>query len=295
VTLIISVGVYLFGIGVPETYARQIIRTRAKRTGVPHKLMPALSGVTVSQMAYFTVVQPLKMVTEPIVILSTLYLGFTFGVLFQFFILVPVVLTGTYKFTIQQDGLAFTAAIVGSLVSYATSAILDRITYPRAAKKSNSSMPPIEYRMFPALCGSIAIPASLFWIGWTAKPTIMWPSPVLGTFLYVWGSMSVLISFVSYLFDAYPPAGTLSALTIAASFRIICAGVFPLFIIQMAMKLTGAWAMSTFAFIAIGLGPAPWLVWWFGAKWRMASKYNAMMAKAPMDEPHVAMTGAGMA
>ena len=40
------------------------------------------------------------------------------------------------------------------------------------------------------------------------------------------------ISLISYLFDAYPAAGTLSGLTAAACFRIAMAGVVPLVIIQ---------------------------------------------------------------
>ena len=37
---------------------------------------------------------------------------------------------------------------------------------------------------------------------------------------------------MAYLFDAYPPRGTLSALTAAASFRVVMAGLIPLVIIQ---------------------------------------------------------------
>jgi DHA1 family multidrug resistance protein-like MFS transporter len=299
VTLMIAVGVYLFGIGVPETYGREIVRARARRHGRPHNLPKALSGITFFEKTHVTCLQPLKQITEPIVILSTIYLGFTFGVLFQFFISVPVVLSSVYNFTIQQVGLAFIAAIVGSLLAFVTSTALDYIAYPRAASKAKTQNPPIEYRMLPSLFGSIAIPTSLFWIGWTAKPEIMWPSPVLGTFLYVWGSMSVLISFIGYLFDAYPPAGTLSALTIAAVFRIICAGVFPLFIIQMITNLTGAWAMSTFGFIAAAMIPIPWAIWWFGERLRKASKYNRdsvmMMSNGAMGEEGRSEMGSAMA
>lgn len=179
----------------PETYPRAIMRTRAKRRGVPHGLPPARSGETIPAMLQVTVVQPLKMlVTEPIVIMITLYLGLNFGVLFQFFISVPAVLSEVYSFTMQEIALAFNAAIVGALAAAVTSILLDRISYPRALKKAMDDHVDIEYRLLPALIGSLGIVASLYWIGWTAKPTIMWPSPVLGTALYVWGNMSVLVS-----------------------------------------------------------------------------------------------------
>jgi len=36
------------------------------------------------------------------------------------------------------------------------------------------------------------------------------------------------MSITPYLYDAYPLAGTLSALTAAACFRLVCAGLLPL-------------------------------------------------------------------
>ncbi len=86
---------FLFGVGMPETYARQIVRTRAKRAGQPHNLPKAESGVTLGEMARVTIIDPLIMlVSEPIVIMSALLLGANFGFLFQWFITVPVPLGG---------------------------------------------------------------------------------------------------------------------------------------------------------------------------------------------------------
>lgn len=196
VTLMLGLAVYLFGIGVPETYGRDIVRRRAKRDGVEHDLEEADSGVTVGQMMHITIFTPLKMlVTEPIVILMSVYLALNFAVLFQFFITVPIALSGTYNFSIQQVGLAFIAAIVGVSLAAVTTVILDRVTAPGAVKKSMETMTMhIEYRLYPAMIGCFFMPGSLFWIGWTVKPSISWASPVLGTMLYVWGSALVLVS-----------------------------------------------------------------------------------------------------
>ncbi|KAI9871535.1 MAG: hypothetical protein M1830_002778, partial [Pleopsidium flavum] len=234
VTLMLALAAYLLGIGLPETYPRAIMRRRAKRRGLPPpQLVEAGSGVTLRDMLLVTVLTPLKMlVTEPIVVGTSLYLGFNFAVIFSFFISIPVVLEATYGFDIQQVGLAFIAAIAGSLLAAATSVILDRLVFPRLLKKSHNGIVDIEYRLYPAMMGGFGITISLFWIAWTASPNIKWPSPVLGTLLYVWGNMSVLISGVSYLFDAYPPRGTLSALTAAASFRLTLAAALPLVILQ---------------------------------------------------------------
>ena len=134
------------------------------------------------------------LVTEPIVIGISLYLGFNFAVLFSFFVAIPVVLKLTYNFDVQQAGLAFIAAIVGSFLAAATSIIIDRIIFRRNMKRNPNGMADLEYRLIPAMIGGFGILISLFWIAWTAKPNIRYPSPVLGTLLYVWGNMSVLVS-----------------------------------------------------------------------------------------------------
>lgn len=195
VTLMIGLAAYLLGIGVPETYAREIVRRRAKRHGVRHHLSLAESGVTLSQMAQIIILIPLKMlVTEPIVILISLYLALNFAVQFQFFTTVPIALSGVYNFSIQQVGLAFIAAIVGTILAVLTIVVLERIAAPRTEDKVMEFLDTkLEKRLYPAMIGCIFMPASLFWIGWTAKPSVSWASPVVGTLFYVWGSALVLV------------------------------------------------------------------------------------------------------
>jgi MFS transporter, DHA1 family, multidrug resistance protein len=204
---------FLFGIGMPETYPREIIRARARRAGKPHNLSKAESGVTLPEMAKVTIIDPLIMlVSEPIVIMSSLLLGANFGFLFQWFITVPVALESTYNFTIQRVGLAFTAAYGGTALALVTAVVLEMFFYTR--ERSNEKMgmtmvPNIENRLYPAMIGAPLIMASLFWIANTAKPTVNYVVPIVGVGVYVWGSMSVIIGVVAYLFDAYPAKGTL--------------------------------------------------------------------------------------
>lgn len=180
----------------PETYNRSLLRRRAARLGLaPPKLLSAQSGVTLNDMSRVTFFTPLKMLfTEPIVALLSVYMAFNFAVLFQWFIAVPAVLHLVYNFTVQQAGLAFIAAILGSFLAAVTSVLLDKLTYSRMSKKHHDGMIPIEYRLFPAMIGGFLMTASLFWIGWTAKPEISFASPIVGTVFYVWGSMLTLVS-----------------------------------------------------------------------------------------------------
>lgn len=138
-----------------------------------------------------------------------------------------------------------------------------------------ANMAPIEYRLIPAMVGSLGMVGSLFWIGFTAKPSIHYAVPIVGTGVYVWSSMSILTALVSYIFDAYPAKGTLSALTLMATTRIIFAAWLPLVIIQMIMGLQGQWAYSVFGFIAIAMVAVPVILFLFGSRLRARSRYSS--------------------
>ncbi len=80
----IAFAAYLLGIGIPETYPREILRSRARRLGHSIQLAKAESGVTVAEMAQTTIFTPLAMaVSEPVVAMVTLYLALNYAVLFQ--------------------------------------------------------------------------------------------------------------------------------------------------------------------------------------------------------------------
>lgn len=270
---------FLFAVGMPETYPREIQRRVARREGKPHNLPPAPSGVTMSQMARLTVVDPVRMlVSDPITILFTLQVTLAFGQVFQWFISVPTVLHLAYKFTPGQAGLAFISAIGAIPFAVATCAGIEAISFPRTMKKAAGKMIDIEYRLLPAFLGGMLQAASLFWIGWTAGVS-KWPGvPIIGTWMFVWGNLIIIISYVSYIFDAYPSQGTLSSLTIGAVARILFAASTPLFIIQMITKLGGNVTYSIWGGISAGFIGITVILYLFGASLRATTKFNRTIA-----------------
>ena len=187
----------------------------------------------------------------------------------------PAVLALTYNFTLHQAGLAFIAAIVGALLSTLTSSMIEGFTNRQSGCTDMRTMAPIEHRLITAMAGSLGMVASLFWIGWTAMPTTHYIVPIIGTGVYVWSSMSILTGLVSYIFDAYPAKGTLSALTLMASMRILFAAWLPLVIIQMIMGIQGSWAFSVFGFIAVAMITVPLFLFKFGPTLRARSRHSA--------------------
>jgi uncharacterized membrane protein len=186
--------VFLFGIGMPETYGREIQRRRNKARGLAPPPQPlAESGVTISQMVKITVINPLKQaVLEPIVVMISFTLALNWAVTFQWFITVPVVLQTVYGFSPQRAGLAFTGAIGG-----ATLAALCTIVIEQAIFKACNTTMAIEKRLIPAMYGGVLITGSIFWVGWTADPKIHYLSPIFGTAVFIWGGLSVLVSVIT--------------------------------------------------------------------------------------------------
>ena len=82
--------VFAFGIGMPETYGREIARRRNRARGLPPPAQPlAESGVTIGQMVTVTVVNPLKQLfLEPLVAMVCFALALDWAVTFQWFITV---------------------------------------------------------------------------------------------------------------------------------------------------------------------------------------------------------------
>ncbi|KAJ4004825.1 hypothetical protein NW766_011559 [Fusarium irregulare] len=280
VTLMFGCAALAFGSFMPETYNREILRTRIRfnRSGI--KLPCAQSGVTQAEMARITFLTPIKMLFfEPLVTLISLYLGLNFAVVFQWFISVPIALAGNYNFDVSDSGLAFISAVVGVILA-ALSCILIEALLSSSAKKN---MDHIEKRLIPAMFGAILATGSLFWVAYTAKPSIHHLAPISGTGVYVWGNAMILISFISYLFDAYPPAGTLSGLTTAACFRLACAGVVPIFLPDMLTNLMGDWTFSLFGIISGVMGTFPFVLYWFGPGWRKGSRYVAKWKSIPSE------------
>jgi MFS transporter, DHA1 family, multidrug resistance protein len=172
-------------------------------------------------------------------------------------------------------GLAFTSALGGTALALVMSVVLDMVFYTRGVNKKMGMVPNIGYRLYPAMIGAPLMIAALFWVGNTAKPPVNYVVPIVGTAVYVWGSISVLIGLIAYLFDAYPPRGTLEALSAAACFRIALAGIIPLVVIQSFMQATPKWTLGALGFVGFALIPVPYVLFFFGQRMRERSRYNA--------------------
>ena len=250
--LFLLVPVYLYSLGMKETYKKIILQKRAKRLGIapPAKVGP--SGLAaVKFLITVTLFRPIKMIfVEPIVFFFSLYTGFNFSVLFGFFDAFPLVFQGVYHFNTGFSGLTFLGIGFGCCLAVATAIIVNRVLYRkeymRSQKDGRGGLVAPEHRLYSAMIGSFGLPVGLFWFAWTSRKGVHWISPVLATVPFAWGNLCVFHSAALYLVDTYGPLNGASALAANGLVRYIAGAAFPLFTVQSKLRvlLVSLWRLQ---------------------------------------------------
>jgi hypothetical protein len=127
---------------------------------------------------------------EPIVILVALYLTVIYIVLFTFLDGYTYIFEETYGISQGLTGLCFLGIIIGLFGASALVPIIYKWAkrdLQKIREKGGDRLPP-EFRLwYSMLGGSFAIPISLFWMGWTARPDISIWSPLAASVLFGYG------------------------------------------------------------------------------------------------------------
>ncbi|KAL4978973.1 major facilitator superfamily domain-containing protein [Aspergillus desertorum] len=230
--------------------------------------------------------RPLKMlITEPILLLVSLYISFVYGLMYALLGAYPVVFQQVYGMNIGVGGLAFVGLIIGELVGGAY--VLTLQGSYRRKLDANHGQPIPEWRLTPAIVGSVAFSAGLFWFGWCGyRDDIHWMAPVASGVLTGLGIFCIFLQCFNYLVDCYP---TLAASTIAANtiLRSALGCAFPLFSRQMMENLGVQWAGTLLGCIAAAMIPIPVLFRMYGPWLRQKSKLACASVYNPQKKGEV--------
>jgi MFS family permease len=168
----------------PETRGSVILRRRVKKLQQQTGDMTLVavgdeSRATITTLIKISTTRPLMLLfTEHIVFWFSLWVGFTWGILYLFLNTIDQVMVASHGFTTEQVGLAFIGVVVGGLIGFATSPIQDWF-YSRAAKKAGGDARP-EARLLFSCGGTLMFASGLFWFGWSSGPNVHWIVPILG-------------------------------------------------------------------------------------------------------------------
>ncbi|KAJ4515578.1 GTPase-activating protein [Exophiala dermatitidis] len=262
----------------PETSSANILYRRTMRlrrlTGNDKLICePQLIGEQMSgkDIVMMILVRPFTLsFTEPMVFLLNMYIALIYGLLYIWFESFPIVFSGIYGFSLGMEGLAFMGIFVGVLITLPPF-VWYQMKYIEPKFNDKGDLVP-EWRLPPAFVGAFAIPICLFWFGWSARPDIHWIMPIIGTAFFSIGAFLMFNSVLNYLADAYPDYAA-SVLAGNDLFRSSVGAGFPLFATAMYKNLGVNWASSTLAFLSIAFIPIPFLLFKYGERLRMLSKY----------------------
>ncbi|KAB8226885.1 hypothetical protein ETB97_004438 [Aspergillus alliaceus] len=265
--LAIAIGVMTIGCAVfyRESYAPVILRRKTERlrkeTGNPN-LYSARGDTKITKALFATALaRPMKLLfRSPIVFLLSLFAAVTYGYLYLMFTTLTPIFKNTYSFSSGLAGLAYLGFGIGSLLGLGICGVVsNRIA---ASHTARGCFRP-ESRLPPMLFGSWAIPAGLFWYGWSAQAHTHWIVPILGTGLFAIGLMVVFMASNTYLVDSYL-AHAASVTAAATVLRSLVGAVLPLAGPSMYDALGLGWGNSLLAFIALVMCVCPVLFWKYG-------------------------------
>ncbi|KAH7347591.1 polyamine transporter 2 [Plectosphaerella cucumerina] len=279
-TLIMFAGVsFLAALLGRETYHPVLERRRAKKLGLSIEDRPPL-GKRMGLFFSIALIRPVHMLfTEPIVSFICLYVACEFATLFAFFAGVPYVFTRVYHFSMEEQGLVFISIIIGCLLGAVTIILLTVLFYLPQVKNYPPHKVPPEYRLYPAMIGSVGPIIGMFMFGWTAREDISWAVPAFAIIPFAWGNLCIFVSTVQYMVDTYTGPTVASGASANGLARYLAAGILPLFTVQMYRALGIPWAASLLGFIALALAPVPWVLFKWGKVIRSKSRYETVLTE----------------
>ncbi|KAK5991424.1 putative MFS-type transporter [Cladobotryum mycophilum] len=268
--LIVAGITFILGLFIPETFGPILLSRRAKQLRRQSQsiniLAPRdLENVDISEFVTVVFTRPLRMIAfEPIVTSTCAYMALVHGIFYLSFQAFPIIFQDMYGLPAGVTGLAFLPIGVGALFSlpifWAWDAILHKATARNAEWTKRE-----EYRRLPLACiGGPLFVISLFWLGWSARPSTTFVIPMLAGVPFGMGYMMIVMCLLNYMSDTYEAfavsadvATSLSQSVLAAALPFATSPMFTRLDITGAYSLLGGLSacMCIIPFIFIWKGP----------------------------------------
>lgn len=206
---------------------------------------------------------------EPTTILFGTYITVLYLLIYGFLEGFDYIFTKTYLFNVGQRYTCFAAIAIGVLLGMPYVILVNRLTAKRYQKSADTSP---ERRLFPALFAAPLLPVSLFWLGWTNRPSISYWSDLAACCLFGFALHALFTSTYHYLLDTYGTVAS-SALAAITCVRYLASGGMVLITEPMYKGLSVKWTLTLLGCIAALLTPVPLVFWKWGPLMRKKSKY----------------------
>jgi multidrug resistance protein len=136
--------------------------------------------------------------TEPVVFWFSLWVAFSWAVLYLTLAAIPLVFQSNHAFSLQQANSVFAAMCIASILATILSIYQEKIAR-RYGKLANSP----EGRLYFACVESACMPIGLFMFGWTSFASVHWIVPSIAIGIATVGIFAIYLSTFNYLADTY--------------------------------------------------------------------------------------------
>jgi multidrug resistance protein len=252
-----------------EKGLKQVVRLR-------WKVQSDEDRVSLGRMIVVSLYRPFNMLfTEPVIFFFSLWISFSWAILYLQFGSVPLVFEVSYGFTLEQTGAVFTSMCVGAILSTVLCIWQERYAAKHYPEKLNGSP---EGRLLFTCIESALMPIGLFWFGWTCFPSVHWIVPAIAVGVATMGIFSIFLAVFNYTADCY---GVYASSGLAASgiCRNMLGGSFPLVTNQLFTNLGFQAASSLLGGIGLALTLVPWVLVLYGPKIRARSRIVSSLAR----------------
>lgn len=258
-----------------ECYAPKILKNKAvkirRETGnwAFHAKLEE-KNVEGKQLAQDLLLRPMKLlVTEPIILLLTIYTAFIYGLLYLFLTAYEFEFGLVRGWEPGISSLPYIGLLVGELIGAGIVLAFEPF-YQRKKRENNGIVVP-EARLPPMIIGAICFAGGLFWFGWTSSKDIHWIVPTLSGLLTGLGLLTIFLQAINYIIDTFL-RNAATALAANTFLRSLFGAAFPLFATQMFENLGIDWASTVLGIIAVVMIPVPIAFYFYGEKLRGMSK-----------------------
>lgn len=125
-------------------------------------------------------------------------MAFIYGLLYLFLTAYAEVFQGIYGMNAGVGGLPYFGMVLGELIAFTVIVFMN----PGYVKKlkANNNIPVPEWRIPPAILGSILFSIGLFWFGWAGyKRDIPWIAPTLSGLFTGFGIFMIFLQLLNYI------------------------------------------------------------------------------------------------
>ncbi|KAI6005602.1 major facilitator superfamily domain-containing protein [Pisolithus albus] len=268
---VLAIATILF---VPETEPKAIQRKVAKSEGI----VAGAQDVNFFKVWSNALLRPITLLrSEPIMIWTTLYHSFVYGLLFILLEAYPHIFDAHYSMSREQTGLVFVAPFIGNMIGVLMYFGYDKPRYEalqhtiQVESGGKLEIEP-EARLPGVLLASLLTPIGLFWFTFSANPDVHYYLPIIASVPIGMGMTLLQLSLFNYYIDLYP---TMSASAIAANSAVRCvvAAVLPSVGLPLysSLGIRNANVLLT-CISCMGL-PTGIILYVFGRRLRVASKW----------------------